>query len=164
MVGLGKKLSFTQRRARHLARNMNVLGCDKTKNERETMTGYYEKVKALEVIRCVIKNNELQKKVGDSWKRADGSSLYTSCVHYRIKPPQETVPLELKDWAGGPWWVRENSNFIWRMVCGLDPSSDGMIKLWEPPSSVGAVCMADMMTWQRTKDFVTIEKCCKEEL
>lgn len=77
-------------------------------------------------------------------------------VAYRIKKPKEKKPLEMKDWAGGPWWIRTTTySTVW-MVIGVN--SNGV------STAVDSLRNESMMTsWQRSKDLVNWEPCYKEE-
>ena len=75
---------------------------------------------------------------------------------YRIKPEPCRVPLELTDWAGGPWWVREGEAYSWVGISFIDQESISLVG--------GKQYTHERMMdqYERTRDFVNIEPCSKE--
>jgi len=113
---------------------------------------------ALERVMDAMRKHRIQREQKHGWLDAKTIGLYYT---YRIKPEPKRVPLELKDWAGGPWWVRK-PNEVWRLVVAVDYSLDGSIRAWDGPSGVLKCCVSDILDWQRTRDFVNVEPCSKE--
>ena len=90
------------------------------------------------------------------WLTANNPTWNWPFYDYRIKKPKEKKPLEVKDWAGGPWWIRTTTySTVW-MVIGVGSNSISTMSNTLRNDSM-------MTTWQRSKDLVNWEPCYKEE-
>jgi len=116
---------------------------------------------ALERVMDAMRKCRIEREQKHGWLDAKTIGLYYT---YRIKPEPKRVPLELKDWAGGPWWVRSSPDYIWRPIIGVDDSSmvGVQFRIMIGPTSEKNVRTDEIKGWQRTRDFVNIEPCSKE--
>ena len=77
-------------------------------------------------------------------------------IQVRIKPTPKRVPLEQKDWAGGPWWVKCGLHGTHYLVFEVDTS--GMVGYGQNRHADAHV----MMGCFRSRDCATWEPCSKE--
>ena len=93
----------------------------------------------------------------ESCREGCDAKTFSGIRAYARRKQPETVPLEAKDWAGGPWWVMEENNTLAHAVasvCILDGDVFSNCK-WVEASELAK-------NWQRSTDLVSWQPCTKE--